>query len=150
MTETGDPAKPSILVSACLLGVPCNHRGRAADATVRDALSDRYRVVPVCPEVLGGLPAPRPAAEIQPDGRVVNVRGEAVTSAYERGAEAAVRIARATGATRAILKARSPSCGSAQIYDGTFSKRLVDGAGKAAAALVDNGLAVTSEEDPLP
>lgn len=142
--------KPPILVSACLLGVACNHEGRAASSTVREELEQRYRVVPVCPEVLGGLTTPRPAAEVQGDGRVVNVAGQDVTAAYQRGAEAAVRIARATGATRAVLKARSPSCGSAQVYDGTFSGTLVDGEGVTAAALRAAGLDVSSEEDALP
>lgn len=142
--------KPALVVSACLLGVACNHEGEAARRSLREQLEERYRVVPVCPEVLGGLPAPRPAAEIQPDGRVVNVEGADVTAPYRRGAEAAVRAARASGATRAVLKARSPSCGSSQVYDGTFSKSLVDGEGIAAAALREVGVEITSEEDPLP
>lgn len=142
--------KPALLVSACLLGVACNHEGEAAKRSLRETLEERYRVVPVCPEVLGGLPSPRPAAEIQPDGRVVNVEGADVTAAYRRGAEAAVRAARATGAVRAVLKARSPSCGSSQVYDGTFSRRLVDGEGITAATLREVGVEITSEEDPLP
>lgn len=142
--------KPALIVSACLLGVACNHEGEAAKRTLRDRLEERYRLVPVCPEVLGGLPSPRPAAEIQPDGRVVNVDGADVTAAYRRGAEAAVSSALASGATRAVLKARSPSCGSSQVYDGTFSGRLVDGEGIAAAALREVGVEITSEESPLP
>lgn len=142
--------KPALLVSACLLGVACNHGGEAAKRSLREQLEERYRVVPVCPEVLGGLPSPRPAAEIQPDGRVVNVEGADVTAAYRRGADAAVRTALASGATRAVLKARSPSCGSSQVYDGTFSKSLVAGEGTTAAALREVGVEITSEEDPLP
>ncbi|MBI2168841.1 MAG: DUF523 domain-containing protein [Actinobacteria bacterium] len=139
-----------ILVSACLLGVACNHEGRAASRSVREELESRYRIVPVCPEVLGGLTTPRPAAEIQPDGRVVNVEGTDVTAAYRRGAEAAVRVAGAAGAPRAVLKARSPSCGSAQVYDGTFTGTLEEGEGVTAAALRAAGVEVTSEDDPLP
>ncbi len=142
--------KPALLVSACLLGVACNHEGEAAKRSLRDRLEERYRLVPVCPEVLGGLPSPRPAAEIQPEGRVVNVEGSDVTAAYRRGAEAAARTALASGATRAVLKARSPSCGSSQVYDGTFSRSLVDGEGITAAALREVGVEITSEEDPLP
>lgn len=148
--DKDDPAKPPVLVSACLLGVACNHEGRAASRAVREELERRYRVVPVCPEVLGGLPAPRPAAEIQPDGRVVNVEGEDVTDAYRRGADQAVRVARSTGARRAVLKARSPSCGSAGVYDGTFTRTLVPGSGVSATALRAIGVAVSSEDDPLP
>ena len=143
-------AKPPILVSACLLGVRCNHEGEAARVAVRESLEQHYHIVPVCPEVLGGLTSPRPAAEIQPDGRVLNAHGDDVTTAYRRGAEQAVRIAGATGARRAVLKARSPSCGSSQVYDGTFCRALVDGEGVTCAALRAAGLEVSSEDDLLP
>jgi len=159
----GKREKPPLLISACLLGVACNHEGRGSPRAVVDELAQRYRLVPVCPEVLGGLPTPRAAAEItggdgadvlagpDPGGsggaRVVNVDGEDVTAAYRRGAEAAVTVARAVGATRAVLKARSPSCGTAAVYDGTFSRRLVPGRGVTAAALAAAGLEVGSEED---
>ena len=150
--------KPSLLISACLLGVACNHEGRGSYRAVVDELAQRYRLVPVCPEVLGGLSTPRPAAELQGgsgadvltgsgDARVVNVQGDDVTAAYVRGAQAAVTVARAVGATRAVLKARSPSCGSSAVYDGTFSRRLVPGRGVTAAALAVAGLEVGSEED---
>ena len=160
---TDTPDKPPLVISACLLGVACNHEGRGSPRAVVDELSRRYRLVPVCPEVLGGLPTPRAAAELvggdgadvlagtgsgAPGGaRVVNIDGDDVTAAYRRGAEAAVAVARAVGATRAVLKARSPSCGSAAVYDGTFSRRLVPGRGVTAAALEAAGLEVGSEED---
>ena len=151
-------AKPALLISACLLGVACNHEGRGSPRAVVDELARHYRLVPVCPEVLGGLPTPRAAAELRGgDGadvvvgtgnaRVVNVEGDDVTAAYRRGAEAAVAVARAVGAERAVLKARSPSCGSAAVYDGSFSRRLVPGRGVTAAALAAAGLEVGSEED---
>ncbi len=151
-----DRDKPALVISACLLGVACNHEGRGSFRAVVDELAKEYRLVPVCPEVLGGLPTPRAAAELMDgDGadvvagaaRVVNVEGEDVTAAYRRGAEAAVTVARAVGATRAVLKARSPSCGSSAVYDGTFSRRLVPGRGVTAAALAAAGLEVGSEED---
>jgi uncharacterized protein YbbK (DUF523 family) len=153
-----DRDKPPLVISACLLGVACNHEGRGSPRAVVDELAKQYRLVPVCPEVLGGLATPRPAAELTGgDGadvmagtggaRVVNVEGADVTAAYRRGAEAAVAVARAVGATRAVLKARSPSCGSAAVYDGTFSRRLVPGRGVTAAALAAAGLEVRSEED---
>jgi len=153
-----DRDKPPLLISACLLGVACNHEGRGSPREVVDELARHYRLVPVCPEVLGGLPTPRAAAELTGgDGadvlagaegaRVVNIAGDDVTAAYRRGAEAAVAVARAVGARRAVLKARSPSCGSAAVYDGTFSRRLVPGRGVTAAALAAAGLEVGSEED---
>ena len=111
------------------------------------ALQSTHRVIGLCPETAGGLPTPRPAAELQPDGRVVTADGVDVTDAYERGATAALAVARAAGAEQAVLKARSPSCGCAQVYDGTFTRTLRDGEGVTARALREAGLAVTSEED---
>lgn len=153
-----DRGKPPLVISACLLGVACNHEGRGSPRAVVDELARHYRLVPVCPEVLGGLPTPRAAAELMGgdgadvlagagDARVVNIEGEDVTAAYRRGAEAAVAVAKAVGARRAVLKARSPSCGSSAVYDGTFSRRLVPGTGVTAAALAAAGLEVGSEED---
>jgi uncharacterized protein YbbK (DUF523 family) len=142
---------PALLVSACLLGVKCNHEGGHSRRSAVEALSSTYRLVPVCPEVCGGLSTPRPAAErgaenVDPS-RVVNVDGDDVTAAYERGAEYVVKLAHATGATRAVLKARSPSCGTSRIYDGTFSRTLRDGDGVTAAALRAAGIDVISEDD---
>jgi uncharacterized protein YbbK (DUF523 family) len=142
-----EDARPPLLVSACLLGVACNHEGRGSYRAVIAELERDYRIVPVCPEVLGGLTTPRPAAEISAAGEVVNIEGADVTGAYRRGAEAAVAVARAVGATRAVLKARSPSCGSSAVYDGTFSRTLVPGEGVTAAALRAAGIEVCSEED---
>lgn len=148
--------KPPLLVSACLLGVACNHEGRGSWRAVVEDLRERYRLVPVCPEVLGGLTTPRPAAELRGgdgadvlggDARVVNVEGADVTAAYRRGAEAAVAAARAAGARRAVLKARSPSCGSSAVYDGSFSRRLVPGEGVTAAALRAAGVEVCADEE---
>jgi uncharacterized protein YbbK (DUF523 family) len=139
--------RPVILVSACLLGVACNHRGRSSPSSAVSDLGRSARLVPVCPEVAGGLATPRPAAELQPDGRLRTNSGEGVTEAYLRGAAHAVDLARATGATRAVLKARSPSCGCHQVYDGTFSSTLRLGLGITAAALLGAGVEVVSEED---
>ena len=142
---TGRPA--AIVVSACLLGVPCNHMGEGSPSEAVKALASSARLVPICPEVAGGLPVPRAAAELQPSGRVVTETGEDVTASYERGAAAAVALARAVGAAEAVLKARSPSCGCRQVYDGSFSRVLVEGEGVAAAALRRSGVRVRSEED---
>ncbi len=145
---TGSEAdRPAILVSACLLGVRCNHLGRASPSDAVAGLSSDNRLVPICPEVVGGLPTPRPPAELQPDGSVRTVEGKDVSDAYRRGAAAAVVLARAIGADEAVLKARSPSCGCNEIYDGTFSRTKVPGEGVAARALREAGLRVRSEED---
>jgi uncharacterized protein YbbK (DUF523 family) len=138
--------RPTVLVSACLLGTCCNHEGGHSRRPAVVALSATHRVVPICPEVCGGLSTPRPAAERRGD-RVLTESGEDVTDAYERGAAAAVALAHAVGARRAVLKARSPSCGSARVYDGTFTRTLRAGDGVTAAALRAAGLDVCSEED---
>ena len=140
-------SQPVVLVSACLLGVRCNHEGTANTSDVVLALRDAHRVVPVCPESAGGLPTPRPAAELQSDGRVRTADGADVTEWFDRGAAHAVRLAEAVGATRAVLKARSPSCGCHEIYDGSFTRVRVPGEGVTAAALRRAGLDVQSEED---
>lgn len=138
---------PTLLVSACLLGVRCNHLGQDNLAPAVVALRGSYWLVPVCPETAGGLPTPRPAAEIGVDGRVRTEAGADVTDAYARGASHALALARATGASRAVLKARSPSCGCHEIYDGTFTRSRVPGRGVTAAALLDAGIEVVSEDD---
>lgn len=136
-----------LLVSACLLGVPCNHLGRSNRVAAVLALGDDYELVPVCPEVAGGLPVPRVEAERQPGGGVRTRTGEDVTAAYEAGADRAVEAAGRHGATGAVLKARSPSCGCHEIYDGTFSRTRVAGEGVTAEALRVAGLEVMSEDD---
>jgi uncharacterized protein YbbK (DUF523 family) len=156
LTETD--VKPIYLVSACLLGIPCAYDGGAHPQSELIALAARGLVVPICPEVAGGLPAPRPPAEIvggdgddvlDGQARVVTVEGEDVTAAYLRGAECALATARRHGITTAILKQRSPSCGSACIYDGTHSGYLVTGQGVTAALLRRHGVTVWSEETPI-
>jgi len=129
--------------------MPCNHEGRGSrsPAVERLASDEGVRLVPICPEVAGGLPVPRAAAELQPDGRVVTEAGDEVTWAYARGAAAAVALARAVGAGEAVLKARSPSCGCHEVYDGSFTRRRVPGEGVTARALRAAGVAVRSEED---
>src|SRR4051794_10594755 len=114
-------SQPVVIVSACLLGVRCNHEGEANTREAVVALRATHRVVPVCPETLGGLPTPRPEAERQPDGTVRTADGRDVTDFFTRGAAHAVALAETAGATRAVLKARSPSCGCHEIYDGSFT-----------------------------
>jgi uncharacterized protein YbbK (DUF523 family) len=139
--------RPVIIVSACLLGVACNHRGLASPSPGVAELGNTARLIPLCPEVAGGLSTPRSAAELQSDGSVSTARGADVTDAYSRGAAHAVDLARASGAGRAVLKARSPSCGCHEVYDGTFTRTLRPGMGVTAAALRAAGLEVVSDED---
>lgn len=136
--------KERILVSACLLGCACRYDGAAKPHPLASALLERYEVVPVCPEQLGGLPTPRPPAERRGDG-VVTAAGGDVTEQYVRGAEQAVGLAALYGVRRAVLKERSPSCGHGEIYDGSFTRTLTAGEGVAAAALAAAGVTVWGE-----
>jgi uncharacterized protein YbbK (DUF523 family) len=147
MVPEGTVRRPAILVSACLLGLRCNHAGGASPSAAVARLAEEYDLVPVCPEVAGGLPIPRPAAELQPDGTVRTIEGDDVTDCYRQGAAIAVAAARAAGATAAVLKARSPSCGTEHVYDGTFTRTRVPGQGVTARALRDAGVDVRTDED---
>lgn len=136
-----------ILVSWCLLGEPCRYDGRSVPAEGLNMLRRAgHTLIPVCPEVLGGLSTPRPPAELQPDGRVINREGEDVTAAYLEGAGLALEIARQQGCTLAVLKANSPSCGSNLIYDGTFSGTRIRGQGVAARLIAEAGIPVVDEQ----
>ena len=136
----------ALLISACLTGVNCKYDGgnNALPEAALRVLSEKYRLVPVCPEMLGGLSSPRSPCE-RVDGRILNREGEDVTEAFHRGAEAALRLARETGCRKALLKAKSPSCGSGAIYDGSFSHRVIPGDGAAAERLRAAGLALFDE-----
>jgi uncharacterized protein YbbK (DUF523 family) len=159
MAQTPAGPEPPILVSACLAGLATTHGGVAKPSAEVMELVRQGRAILVCPEQLGGLPTPRPPAEITGsagadgasvlagDARVVDAEGTEVTAQYLRGAREALKAARLAGSTRAILKARSPSCGSGRIHDGTFTGTLVDGAGVTASLLAQAGIEVVSEED---
>lgn len=142
-----DTEKRRVAVSACLLGEPCRYDGRARLSARVGALGDAYELVPICPEVLGGLPTPREPAERRGD-EVFTRTGDDVTEAYRNGAEKAVHAARKAGCAFCVLKARSPSCGCGRIYDGTFTGTLVPGDGIAAEAFKRDGFRVYTEEDP--
>lgn len=141
-----------VLVSACLLGAPVRYDGRDKKSAhpVLARWIEEGRVVPACPEMLGGLPAPRPPAEIVPASaprRVVTSVGVDVTIAFERGALVTSDLAETHEVRMAILKEGSPSCGTSFVYDGTFSGTRVAGAGVTAALLRARGIAVFSEEE---
>jgi uncharacterized protein YbbK (DUF523 family) len=150
------PNHGPVLVSACLAGRACRYDGSSTDADAVGRLVSEGRAVLVCPEVDGGLPTPRPPAEIVGgDGsdvlagraKVITVDGRDVTEAYVAGARRALDAARTAGARTAIMKARSPSCGRGAIYDGSFSGTLDAGDGVTAALLEAEGIRVVTEED---
>lgn len=134
-----------MIVSACLAGFPCRYDGKARPCAEAMRLVREGKAIPVCPEQLGGLGTPRPPCEIA-SGRVVDENGVDRTENYRRGAEAVLALARTYGATQALLQKRSPSCGSGWIYDGTFSKKLVQGDGITARLLRENGIQVIGIE----
>ena len=140
--------KEPLLVSACLVGVNCKYSGgnNALPPELLAALEEKYRLVPICPERDGGLPTPRLPSERRGE-LVVNRAGEDVTEAFRRGAQFALETARREGCRLALLKERSPSCGSGEIYDGSFSGTLIPGDGVAAALLKENGIAVFGESE---
>ena len=135
-----------ILVSACLLGVRCRYDGKSKPHPAVERLMEQHTLIPVCGEIFGGLPTPRVSAERQGE-RVVTADGRDVTAAYRRGAEEVLRLAERYGCTAAILKERSPSCGSGRIYDGTFTGTLADGWGVTAELLRDHGICVIGESE---
>ena len=146
-----------ILISTCLLGEPVRYDGRSVpvDHYLIRGWKAEGRLVPFCPELAGGLPVPRPPAEIcggsgsdvlEAAARVRTADGD-VTRAFTAGAEAALAAAREHGIRLALLKEKSPSCGSAFIYDGSFSGRLRAGSGITMALLRKNGVRVFSENE---
>lgn len=136
----------NILVSACLLGLPARYDGKEKACPWVLQLGEKHTLIPVCPEQMGGLPTPRTPSECQ-GAFVTDKNGVDRTEAYERGAACAMWVAEINHCSLAILKQRSPSCGSKMIYDGSFTGRVIPGAGVAARTLQKAGLAVFSEED---
>lgn len=135
----------NVLISACLLDVGCRYNGAALPMTdeIR-RLMQTHTLIPVCPEQLGGLCTPRPPSELQ-NGRVMACNGQDVTSQFETGANEALALAKAFGCSWAVLKERSPSCGSAYVYDGTFGNEVIKGQGVTTSLLRQAGITVVNE-----
>ena len=111
-----------------------------------EKLMEKYELVPVCAEIFGGLPTPRVPAEISGE-KVLTAEGKDVTAEYIKGAEEVLRLGKIFGAKKALLKERSPSCGSGIIHNGKFDGGLVPGFGKTAALLVENNFEVFGESE---
>ncbi|MBS6645160.1 MAG: DUF523 domain-containing protein [Clostridiaceae bacterium] len=134
----------NILVSACLLGVQCRYDGTGAISEEIKKLMEEHTLIPVCPEIMGGLATPRDPAERR-EGRIVTKDGADVTDQYKKGAEETLKLAKLYQCSCAVLKERSPSCGCGRIYDGTFSHNLTDGNGVTAELLLEHGIQVKGE-----
>ena len=138
--------KEKILVSACFLHEGYKYSGGSNINDQIIKLADKYEFILICPEVFGGLPTPRVPSEIV-GNRVCNSIGEDVTNEFNLGAMKALELAKKHNCKKAILKAKSPSCGKGKVYDGTFTHTITDGNGIAAKLLMDNGIAVYTEEE---
>lgn len=138
----------NVLISACLLGVDCKYNGsnNKLDEKTINSLKDKYNLIPVCPEIMGGLPTPRNPVEIK-DGKVFDYDGEEFTEEFEKGSDEVVKLAKLYNPTIAILKENSPSCGSNYIYDGTFNNKKIKGMGIAARKLSEEYVRLFNEEN---
>jgi uncharacterized protein YbbK (DUF523 family) len=151
-------AEEKVMLSACLAGVNCVYDGSNKRHPVFAAMAEKRSATLFCPEVLGSMKIPHSPSEIvggqgadvlRGAARVVSREGEDVTRYFLEGANKSLALAKKCGAKKAILKSRSPSCGCGRIYDGTFSRSLIEGMGVAAALLRENGIEVITDEDYL-
>ena len=145
-----------ILVSACLLNHPVRYKGDGNPCPLLMQYADSPKLLAFCPECAGGLPTPRPPAEIRGgtgaeiwsgQATLINNQGVDVTAEFKSGAEQCLELCQKHHITTAILKQRSPSCGSKEIYDGTFSGTRIPGMGATAALLAAHGITIYGEED---
>lgn len=134
----------NILVSACLLGVHCRYDGNGVLQEEIKQLSKEHHLIPVCPEIFGGLATPRDPAE-RIGECVITKKGEDVTVQYTKGAEEVLQLCKFYDCHYAILKERSPSCGYGKIYDGAFCGTLIEGNGVTAQLLADYGVEIYGE-----
>lgn len=143
--------KEKIIISACLLGYPCRYDGKKNEILlqIKKLIEDPLiELIPVCPEQLGGLPTPRTGSEIIKN-KVINQEGIDVTKEFQKGAEETLKIVKANYCKKVILKSKSPSCGYGQIYDGTFTRTLINGNGITTRLLLKNNIKIFTEKDNI-
>ena len=136
----------NVVISRCLLGENCRYDGGENKIEKLCEIKKLCNLIPVCPEVLGGLETPRSPSEIQ-NGRVIMKNGSDVTENFTSGAQKAFEIAKKNNCKAAILKAKSPSCGRDSIYDGSFSGKLTEGDGVFASLLKQEGFVIFTEKE---
>lgn len=139
-----------ILVSSCLAGINCKYDGGNNFNEKVFNLVKEGKAIPVCAEQFGGLTTPRIASEIRYiNGKrhVINKEGQDVTEQFEKGAQEILDLAKKLNVTKAILKAKSPSCGKGKIYNGKFNGELIDGNGILADLLIKNGIEIITENE---
>jgi uncharacterized protein YbbK (DUF523 family) len=135
-----------LLISACILGVNCKYNGKNNYNPLVEKLKERYILIPICPEEMGGLSTPRNPSEILND-KVISSKGDDVTNNFFDGANKALDIAKKENISKALLKEGSPSCGSNYIYDGTFTKTKINGMGITARLLNNNNIKIYNEDE---
>ena len=135
-----------LLISSCLLGNNVKYNGKNNYASGIEKLKNKYELIIICPEVMGGLPIPRIPSEILND-KVINKEGKDVTTNFICGMEKAVELVKKYNIKKALLKEGSPSCGSHYIYDGTFTGTKVDGLGITSRALTKLGVKIYNEKE---
>ncbi len=133
----------NILISACLAGFLCRYDGKEQKLNIQSKRED-ITFIPFCPEIYGGLETPRAPCEIK-DGRVIDNKGNDKTQNFNKGALEALKLAKLYDCRYAVLKQNSPSCGFGKIYDGSFSKTLINGNGITADLLSKNGIKIFGE-----
>lgn len=138
--------KPYLLISSCLYGCKCRYDGKDNLVSSLDKLKEKYHLVLACPEVDGGLSIPRPPSEIKGD-KVINIENIDVTENYQKGAYIALNLCKKFNIKVALLKEKSPSCGKYHIYDGTFTRTLINGEGITTRLLKAHGIKVYNETE---
>ncbi len=134
-----------IIVSACLAGVQCRYNGSSYAVPSIMEMVIQGKAIPICPEILAGLPTPRPPVELY-KGKIITLTGDDQTDRYRAGAQMGLEIAVASRCQKAILKSKSPTCGTGRIYDGTFSGNLISGDGIFTKMLKEKGIEVCTED----
>ena len=135
-----------LLISACILGTNCKYNGNNNYNPLVEKLKERYILIPICPEEMGGLSTPRNPSEILND-KVISSKGDDVTNNFISGANKALDITKKENISNALLKEGSPSCGSNYIYDGTFTKTKINGMGITARLLKNNNIKIYTEDE---
>lgn len=136
----------NLLVSGCLLGKNTKYNGKNNYIPLIEKIKEKYNIIVICPEVMGGLSIPRDPSEIS-GNKVINNKMKDVTFEYNKGAEIALELAIKNNCKKALLKEKSPSCGVNYIYDGTFSGNIICGMGITTKILVSNNIDVYSENE---
>ena len=135
-----------LLISACILGINCKYNGKNNYNPLVEKLKERYILIPICPEEMGGLSTPRNPSEILND-KVISSKGDDVTNNFFDGANKALDIVKKENISKALLKEGSPSCGSNYIYDGSFTKTKIKGMGFTARLLKNNNIKIYAEDE---